>query len=364
MATLMQASRQWATRPADERFTSLLDMQDHFDVQRLQSKAAVVSSRKIQIRPAQGDEMKGLEVVGPNGAAYAPTNWSFSQLSQLAEAPAGYMRTLPAPIAADCLNYGLQYKREVEDIGVLLQRNGSNVFRAATGPRYGRIWNGDVVRALVDRFGDGITGDWRVPGEFSQKITVTKDNTTLFAGDRDMFVFLADEDHRIEMPNRRNGQPGTLARGFFMWNSEVGSSTFGLGTFLFDYACCNRMVWGAEQYKEVKIRHSSGAPDRFIEEVAPALKIYSESSTKTIEMALADARQNRLDNVDDFLSQRFGKGLVSRMKTIHELEEGRPVETRWDAVTAATAYAKTVTWQNERVAIERQAGELLDLKAN
>jgi hypothetical protein len=28
MTTLMQASRQWATRPADERYASLLDMQN------------------------------------------------------------------------------------------------------------------------------------------------------------------------------------------------------------------------------------------------------------------------------------------------------------------------------------------------
>src|SRR5436309_2315096 len=91
--------------------------------------------------------------------------------------------------------------------------------RAVTGPRYGRIWNENVVEAMATRFGDGVTGDWRVPGEFGKRVEVTKDNTTLFAGDRDMFVFLADEDHRIEIPNRRNGQPGSLARGFFCWNS-------------------------------------------------------------------------------------------------------------------------------------------------
>jgi hypothetical protein len=81
-----------------------------------------------------------------------------------------------------------------------------------------------------------------------------------------MFVFLADEERRIEIPNRRNGQPGSLARGFFVWNSEVGNTTLGAGFFLFDYVCCNRYVWGADQYTEVRIRHTSGAPDRWIEE--------------------------------------------------------------------------------------------------
>jgi hypothetical protein len=45
-----------------------------------------------------------------------------------------------------------------------------------------------------------------VPGEFGQRVTVTQDNTTLFASDRDMFVFLADEENRIELPSRRAGR--------------------------------------------------------------------------------------------------------------------------------------------------------------
>src|SRR5205085_2945852 len=97
--------------------------------------------------------------------------------------------------------------------------------------------------ALVERFGDGVSGHWRVPGEFGNRITVTKENTTLFASDRDMFVFLADEDRRIDVPGRRNGS-GSMARGFFVWNSETGDKTLGLGFFLFDYVCANRIVWG------------------------------------------------------------------------------------------------------------------------
>lgn len=368
MAELMQASRQWASRPADERFTSLLDMSDHFHNVRNNSRAVVVSSRKLEIRPAEGDELKGLQVFGPNGIGYSPTNWSYGQIAQLAEAPAGYTRTLPAPLAADCLNYGLKVKRDIEDVGILLCKDGTPQLTAATGPRYGRIWNSDIVDALVKRFGDGTSGDFRVPGEFGKAVEVTKRNTTLFAGDRDMFVFLADESNRIENPNRRNGQSGSLARGFFVWNSEVGSSTFGIGTFLFDYACSNRIVWGAEGYREIKIRHTASAPDRFIEEVGPALISYANSSTESIDKALAEAKAKRIgddsDEVNTFLANRFGKGLVSRLQAVHELEEGRPIETLWDATTAVTAYARGIEYQDQRVELERKGGALLDLVAN
>lgn len=179
MTELMQASHQWATRPDDERFTSLTAMQDHFETIRNQSCEVVVASRRIHALP--DPDNKGLMITGPNGHAYAPSNWAFGQLAQLSEAPAGYLRTLPAPIAADCVNYGLQFKRNIEDVGVLLQRNGSDILRAATGPRYGRIWNADILGGLTKKFGDGLSGDWRwrVPGEFGKAVTVDKRNTTL-----------------------------------------------------------------------------------------------------------------------------------------------------------------------------------------
>ena len=190
-------------------------------------------------------------------------------------------------------------------------------------------------------------------------VTVTKENTTLFAGDRDMFVFLADEQNRIEIPDRRDGQSGTLARGFFVWNSEVGSSTFGVATFLFDYVCCNRIVWGAKEYRQITIRHTASAPDRWADELAPALTAYANSSTHDVVAAVTAAKAARLDNVDEFLTKRFSKRLAVTFKAVHELEEMRPIETLWDAATAATAYARGVGYQDDRVAIERQAGELI-----
>ncbi len=75
-------------------------------------------------------------------------------------------------------------------------------------------------------------------GRFGKRVTVDRENTTLYASDRDMFVFLADEDRRIEVAGR------SLARGFFVWNSEVGDKTLGAGFFLFDTsAACRRFFF-------------------------------------------------------------------------------------------------------------------------
>jgi hypothetical protein len=359
---LMQAHTQWSSRAEDERFLSLNEMADHFNTLRENSKEIVLASNKINAVPLGDPQHKGMALeVNGNAMPIAPTHWAFGQLAARAEAPASYLRTLPAPVAADCINYGLQFKRSIEDVGIFLQRTGpqSGLLRAATGPKYGRVWNADIIAGLIDRFGDGVTGRFRVPGEWGKAVTVNRDNTTLFASDEDCFVFLADESNRIEVPNRRNGQPGTMARGFFVWNSEVGAQTFGVATFLFDYVCGNRIVWGADGYKEIRIRHTASAPERWIHEVAPALETYANSQTADITKALADAREKKLgDKLDDFLAQRFGKRVGEKIKLAHLADEGRPMENLWDVITGATAFARSIQNSNDRVLIERKAGDL------
>lgn len=363
---LTQASRQWATRPDDERFTSLLEMQRHFAARRATSVERVVSTRDLYAQPLingdlENEDGRGLVIVSErSGQAVAPTNWAFSQLAQRAKAPVSYMKELPAPLAADCINYGLRFANRAESAGVLLHKEGNFAeLQAVTGPNYGRVWNADVINGLVKRFGDGVTGDWRVPGEFGRAVQVTKANTTLYASDRDMFVFLADETNRIELSNRRDGAPGSLARGFFVWNSEVGKTSYGMAMFLFDYVCMNRIVWGAEQYHEIRGRHTAAAPDRWLEEVMPAIRTFADASEKPVIAAIEAARSHKLNDVQEFLKNRFTDTKALAIMAVHQHEENRPIETLWDAATAITAYARELPHQDARVEMERQAGKLL-----
>lgn len=351
----MRANREWSSRPDDQRFLSLDEMQEHFEVLRGNSRAAVVSSRSIELKPEEGT----LKLYGPNGHGYEPTNWSFGQVATLAGAPAGYLRSLPEEMAADCVNYGLKFNRDIENVGVLLSRNGHDTLRAATGPNYGRIWNSEVVSQLRRFAGDGVSGPWKVPGEFGKSVTVTRENTTLYASDRDMFVFLADEEHRISVPNRRDGKSGDMARGIYIWNSEVGAATFGIGLFLMDFVCCNRIVWGMDQYKEITFRHTACAPDRFFYQAKPALERYANSATANVTEAIEAARNDRPADIKEFLSKRFGLRTAEKIQKVHELEENRPIETRWDAVVGATAYARAIEYQDARVEFEKSAGALL-----
>jgi hypothetical protein len=127
MTTLMQASRQWASRPADERFVSLHEMGAKMRDLRNRSRQTVESTRKIELFPDEADpKHRGLYLgmdAGPlAGAAMAPTHWSFGQLCSLASpgiSPASYFRDsgLPAPMIADNLNFNLRFSRKVDEVG-------------------------------------------------------------------------------------------------------------------------------------------------------------------------------------------------------------------------------------------------------
>lgn len=394
MTTLMQCSEQWMKRPADERFLDLPSMKETADKSRQNSVESVVTNRKIQFTPHPANPTRGLTIEGANGFI-DPTHYSFGQLASLVGAPASYLRKLPAALAADALNYGMKFHRDVQEIGVLRTVEDVQVaspgelfdgeapagsaterhslgarehvqLRAATGPNYGRVWNNDIIGMLMDKFGDGRTGDFRVPGEFGKQVAITKDNTTLYGSDRDMFIFLADEENRVDVNNRRGGKAGSLARGFFVWNSEVGSQSLGAAFFLFDYACSNRIVWGAQEFKEIRLRHSSGAPDRWLENIAPVLKEYSNAAAAPVEATIKAAQEARVDDdLHKFLKERkFTNAQINGAKEAHLREEGRPIETLWDTVTGVTAYAKTIKNQDDRVGVERQGGKLLDLAAD
>lgn len=366
--TLNQASKEWATRPDDQRFTNLYDLQAFKRLQREKARAGVIGSRRLQAVASEDPaDHKTLYVKGPRGSLVEPTNWAFGQLATLAGAPAGYLRNLPAPMAADCLNYGLGVSRGAEDVGVLFDTDGAGNFtslRAATGPRYGRVWDNDVCDSLANKFGDGVNGQWRVPGIFGKPLEqVTKENTTLYASDRDMFVFLADEQNKVEIANRRDGKPGQLSRGFFVWNSEVGDKTIGAAFFLFDYVCQNRIVWGAEQFKEIRLRHTASAPDKWLDEIAPVLADYSNAAASSVEQHLAAAQAKKVDDVTAFLTSRYGKSRAGQYIAAFERDEARPMETLWDITTGMTAYARNLTNTDSRVEIEREAGKVLQMAA-
>lgn len=348
-------SHRWSNRPGDTKFDTLGQMTEFKDGVRSRSKSRVVSNRSLAAIPAPGaGDNRSLVIASRDDAHRTPTHWSFGQLAQLAGAPAGYLRKLPAPVAADCINYGLKFDRNVEEVGLLTYDNGGLELSAVTGPQYGRIWDVHVCRLIEKYFGSLELLDQSSPW---QAVAMT-------ASDRDMFVFMMDIEHPVEVSNRRHGETGLVYRGLMFWNSEVGKSSFGMATFLFDSFCENRTIFGVKDHEQVRIRHTVSAPDKFIEQVMPAIESYQNGATGGLEQTIANAQAAKIEqDLTTLLTERFGKSMSKSLATIHEVEEGRPIETLWDVSVAATAAARGITHQDARVDLERKAGKVLDLVA-
>jgi hypothetical protein len=142
MSEYMGLHNQWQSRPSDERFLSLIDLHAHCESQHKNSSAKVLPNRALKVVPIENDaKHEGLQIVGPNGGSVELTHHSFNQVAKFASAPPSFLRELPSELAADCLNWGLHYKRSVEEMGVLLTKQDDiAILRCATGPGYGRIW--------------------------------------------------------------------------------------------------------------------------------------------------------------------------------------------------------------------------------
>ena len=130
-------------------------------------------------------------------------------------------------------------------------------------------------------------------------VDITKDTTTLYASDRDVFLFLVDDTHPIEAGRLPNGEPDLYFRGFYCWNSEVGSKTLGIASFYLRAVCMNRNLWGVEGFEEISIRHSKFAAQRFAQEAAPALTSFAHSSPAPFVDGIKAAREHIVARTDE-----------------------------------------------------------------
>jgi len=370
-----RVSSEWFSRPADERYLSLSELARAVRDRADSSRTRVVESALIHVEANRSDpERLALTLTGTD-TPIAPTHWSFGQLASLVGAPAAYLRQLPAPLAAINLQYGLTSNR-AEQIKTLETDNGRVELRAVTGPDYGRIYDYELVEAVQRIAGNG-TGDtrWKVPGVldwstgiYNPRVDITKDTTTLYASDRDVFLFLVDDLNPIEAGRLPDGSPDLYFRGFYCWNSEVGAKTLGMASFYLRAVCQNRNLWGVEDFEEITIRHSKYAANRFAHEAAPALANFANSSALPFVNGIKMARERIVARTDedrtDFLRRRgFSKAETGKIIDTVLAEEGRPPESIFDFVQGITAVARDKPHQDARLDMEAKAKKLLERAA-
>ena len=370
-----RVSSEWFSRPDDERFLSLGELALAVRRRAECSRTRVVDTAAIRVEAAR-DNPERLSLILPGSdTSVTLTHWSFGQLAAQIGAPAAYLRNLPAALAGINLQYGLTSNR-AEQIKTLETDDGRVELRAVTGPDYGRIYDHELVEAVQRIAGNG-TGDtrWKVPGVldwstgiYNPNVDITKDTTTLYASDRDVFLFLVDDLNPIEAGKLTDGSPDLFFRGFYCWNSEVGAKTLGMASFYLRAVCQNRNLWGVEEFEEITIRHSKYAANRFAHEAAPALLNFANSSPMPFINGIKASRERIVARSDDDRSEFLRKRGFSKTETAKIIdtvlaEEGHPPASIFDFVQGITAVARDKPHQDARLDMEARAKRLLDRAA-
>jgi hypothetical protein len=294
-----------------------------------------------------------------------PTHWAFGQACGLVKAPAGFLRQLAEQGNEELVVRNLNHcitKREKEGLKFLNvpDQDGGDfgTLYSTTSPSYGRIWDRDVVQATKDTID-------RVNGEAGKEVFYSpwawgKKHRALFGSDRDVFMYWIDGGSIVD----GGGERDQLHRGVYIWNSEVGAATFGIATFLFRETCGNFMVWGVENARVLNIRHTSGGPQRFVNEAAPALLEFANSSVRQLEAGVKAAKAFQLSTdreaVLEFAvkTKLFNKAEARRMYDTAVAEEGA-CSNLWQLANGATAVARMYAYADAKIDLETRAGKLM-----
>jgi len=378
---IFKAHNQWKNRPADERFWTIKDMILACRQYRANAAESTVALADLRVEAQDGE----VRLVGKTNTPAALTHWCFGQVSQIAKAPASYLRTLPATLAAQNLNYGLKENKPEGEARLLIHRNGSLLCRAATSLKYTRVWNNDIL----ERFERILPVGWRVPPArpcnnqqdarpateadvfpgTSVRVGDMIAPAGLFASDHDFFLFMVNPERQIDAGYPDHG----LMRGVMMWNSEVGAASFGIAKFTFDHVCSNLIAWSVQDYSEMRIRHVGDADDRAFEGIQVKLVEYANESTSDIEAKIKSARtlvlgatkDEAIDAVLGFATKKHIPMTRKALDAAYEIAEKTPrygsPRTPWGIVNGLTELSQQSGYADERMDLDRAAGKILTM---
>lgn len=359
---LFHAHHQWATRPSDQRFNSLDEIyrvtRGYFETAR-EKEVKWADLRVV----ADGEDVK---LVGPAGIPANLTHFAFGQVCQRAEAPAYYLRSLPAPKAADLLDYGLQNHSDRTDAKMLIHKNGNLLVRAVTSTVYERFWNWEIAQRLMD-LADRLdlvparqTFSWGggdLPDESERP-------AALYASDHDLWTFLMSRNRVIQDPITQR----PMYRGAIVSNSEVGAGALGAMSFYFNDLCANHIIWGASNLVDVRLVHKGNVKGKWFNAQVQIQK-YLDATTAGEEQKLIKASQTLIATTkDEVLDTLFGKrslglsrkALEAGYNAVRPDEDGDP-KTVWGMVQGITRHSQSITYADERQALDRAAGKLLEI---
>lgn len=371
MANIMTASQEYAARPADERLESFASMIAAAQSDREHSRECVYNVRDLRAEPAT-DGDGGIVLVSPKGRATF-THYSFGQLARTIQAPAGYLRSLPAQLTADCVNDGLQNRTITGTTANILIRlpNGDGrtlpTIRACTSETYGRVWDSSLYGEVDRWFGDGrksVGGTWQSPPVWPGNPPGGQ-----YRGDRDSFVLRIDGGSIVSDPRgwgAIGGDKGQLNRGIMIRNSEVGHSSIVVDWVLFDAVCGNHILWGAIIDRAFRRRHTGNKVTRdTISELIRGAREWGQRTASQdeqiirslVEHEIASTREGIVDELRKIGATK--EQAESAYATAEQSESTFSPRSFWGISAAMTRDSQRSGYQDERFQLDSLAAAVL-----
>jgi hypothetical protein len=380
--TLTAASRQWAQRPADQRFWTVTELMERTKKYADESKVAKVALNQCQVMATKQDD---LMLGGPQGGLAEFQHYAFGQFASICQAPAAYLRELPAPLAAANLNHGLS--RVQGEQSLLFHKNGGLHLRCVTSEEYKRIWNWEIAElALALEEGEG----WRTPPARPCNLpgvpvrTATETDVLrksahptlgiqvgddispsgLYASDHDCFIFQVNESTSID-----GGDGEQMYRGVFWSNSEVGDAKWRGTFFLYDTVCGNHIVWGAKVLQEIAFPHRGNAREMFQVAMANATERILDGIEDDEERIRLAKRYELAPSREELITRVFNKQINLSKKeceqayTLAECYEdmhGNNPRSAWGYAAGVTRLSQNV-YADERNRMDRAAGRIMEM---
>lgn len=381
---LYKAANQWATRPDDERFGSLAQLERATLEYALLSEEEGISQNQIHaqvIVDENGNKDLGIFIEGIDRTAKF-SNSGFRQLCAKIGAPPSYLSKLPHDLAATLINYGVVKNPSDQNVVLLTKSEGNTFARSFTTNKYNRIWNYEIAGRLGT-----LNSEWVVPparpARSDQKGTreataedVLRGNkfslsvqegdliapAGLYASDKDMFVFMVNEDRGIQVGN------DILYRGFFVSNNEIGEGSLTITTFLYNTVCSNHIIWGARNVVEHRIKHFGSANDKWnqawkklVDQTNSSSRFDEALISKAKTFELGEDKESVVDYVYSKRIQALGKRRIEKaFDTAVEYEDDHGVPTSlWGMIMGFTRNSQESPYADERDVIDRAASSLL-----
>ena len=360
--TLTHASRQLFSREDDEIYPDL-DSLISF-LRRREEHTQEIAVHDLLALPAEDDKLK-LEV---EGIETSLTDWSFGALCRLCEptAPKNFVNKLPAEITTDILNYGLENRLGAGNNlrATMSNDTGSYVTRSFHTPTYSRLPDVECAERVRDI---AVPLGYQPAGIFSGTrggmAPIRPEATGLYASDRDVYMFMANEEGGFDIDGDE------FFHLFILWSSECsGARKIGFLTTLYRFICGNHMIWGARDTIEMSKRHVGQGPWAVLDSMENVLQGYekyrqlmvSHARTRILaarRLPFEKTREKVAERLENYMSRKEAAGVLPFLDD--ERAYPQSPESVYGVAQGVTLFSESQPYANRRQRLDEASGQIV-----